>query len=92
VTRAIEQLINSGQSGVELAALHAAETYRIATAGTAAPRWTNDHGDAATLLRDRFALQEGPASWVARLQANIAATDATLLCCLDFTHPLDRSV
>jgi len=84
----IEQLINSGQSGVELAALHAAETYQIATAGTAAPGWTNDHGDAAPLLREWFALQEGPASLVARLQANIAATDAALLCCLDFTHPL----
>jgi hypothetical protein len=80
-------IVSAGASAAELAALQAAETYGIPTGGLAVPDWANDRGDPAALLRDRFGLHLGPEDPAARLMANAASADATLLCCLDFTTP-----
>lgn len=74
----IARVITGGQTGVDQAALRAAEACGIATGGYAPKGWTTEDGPARRLLAG-FGLTEHPApDYPARTAANVGAATACL--------------
>ena len=75
----LQKIISGGQTGVDLAALHAASYLGIPTGGLAPKGWVNEDGRQEELMRSFGMVECAESGYPARTKQNILAADATLI-------------
>lgn len=83
VTKFGMQVISGGQTGVDVAALRAAQCMGLRTGGLAPKGWKTMSGP-KPMLQSTFRLQEGSAGYSDRTRMNVEAAHVTLVIAHDF--------